>query len=345
MGAKKVRLGVVGLGAAGSRHAETAANRLAHVELAAIVDANDVVAEDFSRRLDARRLDYGELLADGTVDGVVLATPTPTHPPMIEEAARAGKHIFCEKPLGLDMSASVHAVQVAQQQGVFLQVAFVRRFDHDWADAQARIKEGEIGEVYFFRASHRDKIVYTDLSYIGQVGNFFQDVMVHDFDVARWMIGEVEEVSAWGANPTFPQMREIGEAQVACVQLRFASGAIGSIDGSMLANHGHDCHTEVLGQEGAIRVGYGARTTDVVSIVNERASHRVHRDFRKRFEAGFIGELEHFADSIINETQPKVDGQDGLAAYAIAEAASESLRAGRPVKVADIEAAAAGART
>lgn len=334
MSRKRARLGVVGLGAAGRRHAETVASCLANAELVALVDANDTVAKEFSERLGVPRTDYAQVLADEAVDGVVLATPTPLHPEMIEAAARAGKHVFCEKPLGLDMQRSADAVEVAEQSGIHLQVGFVRRFDPDWREARDRIKAGDIGDVYFFRAGQREKIPYADLSYIDQVGNFFQDVMVHEFDVARWMVGEVVEVNAWGATPTHPEMREVGDAQVLCVQLRFANGAIGSLDGTMLSGHGYDCYTEVLGQDGAIRIGYGTRSADVISLAGGQLHVGYPVDFRKRFSAGFIGELAHFASSILTETPPEVQGRDALASYALAEAASESLRTNRPVVLA-----------
>lgn len=333
MSRRRARLGVVGLGVAGHRHAETVASCLANAELAALVDANDAVAQQLSDRFGAPRVDYEQLLADDAIDGVVLATPTPLHPAMIEQAAQAGKHVFCEKPLGLDMQSSAHAVEVAKRRGIHLQVGFVRRFDPDWREARERIKAGEIGDVYFFRAGQREKIQYTDLSYIEQVGNFFQDVMVHEFDVARWMVGEIVEVSAWGASPTQPELREVGDAQVLCVQIRFANGALGSLDGTMLSSYGYDCYTEVLGQGGAIRIGYGARSTDVVALKDAQSNVGYPLDFRKRFSAGFIGELEHFANAILTDTPPEVQGHDAIASYALAEAASESLRLNRAVTV------------
>jgi myo-inositol 2-dehydrogenase/D-chiro-inositol 1-dehydrogenase len=326
----------VGLGVAGRRHAETVASCLANAELAALVDASDAVAKELSERYGAPRVGYDDLLADETVDGLVLATPTPLHPEMIEQAAEAGKHVFCEKPIGLDLQRSVAAVEAAERSGIHFQVGFVRRFDPDWRAARERIEAGEIGDVYFFRAGQREKIHYPDLAYIDQVGNFFQDVMVHEFDVARWMVGEVAEVNAWGATPTQPELRQIGDAQVLCVQLRFANGAIGSIDGTMLSSYGYDCYTEVLGREGAIRIGYGTRSSDVISIANGQASAGYPVDFRKRFSAGFIAEVEHFANSIVSGAAPDSSGRDALASYVIAEAATESMRSNRSVSVDEV---------
>lgn len=337
MSQRRARLGVVGLGVAGRRHAETVANCLSNTELVGLVDANAGAAREFSELFGAPRVEYAELLADQTVDGVVLATPTPLHPAMIEQAARAGKHVFCEKPIGLNMQASARAVEVAEQSGIHLEVGFVRRFDPDWKDARDRIKAGEIGDVYFFRAGMREKIDYTaDLAYIEQVGNFFQDVMIHEFDLARWMVGEIAEVNAWGVSPTQPNLSEVGDAQVLCVQVRFVNGAIGSIDGTMLSSYGYDCYTEVLGRDGAIRVGYGTRATDVISIARGQARVGYPMDFRKRFEAGFVGEIEHFADSILTGAAPRAYGRDALASYAIAEAATESLRTNRPIAVSSV---------
>jgi predicted dehydrogenase len=334
MSKKRARLVVVGLGSAGSRHAQTVANYLPNAELASIVEPGDPKGADWSQRLAVPRTTYAEALANDAIDGVVLATPTPLHPEMINEAAAAGKHVFCEKPLGLDLPSSVSAVQAAEQAGIILQVGFVRRFDPDWADARHRVKAGEIGEVYFLRAGQREKITYTDdPSYIEEVGNFFQDVMIHEIDVARWIVGEIVEVHAWGTNPGNANLNQLGDAQVASVQLRFASGAIGSLDGTMLSAHGYDCYTEVLGRSGAIRIGYGCRTADVVMLAGGGASFGRPTDFRVRFEAGFVAELRAFADAILFERPSPVDGWEGLASYAVAEAATESYLSGAPAKV------------
>jgi len=264
---------------------------------------------------------------------VVIATPTPLHPQMIKQAAWAGKHVFCEKPLGLDLAASAEAVAVAEERGILLQVGFVRRFQPAWQDARQRIRAGAIGEVYLFRAGQREKIAYEDTSYIEQVGNFFQDVMVHEFDLALWMVGPIDEVNAWGANQTNSSLDEIGDTQTACVQVRFANGALGTLDGTMLSSHGYDCYTEILGQRGAIRVGFDARATDTVEIAAGAASLRFPTDFRKRFREGFVGEIHAFADSILTGAPVAVGGRDGLEASALAEAATESLRCAAPVRV------------
>ena len=163
--------------------------------------------------------------------------------------------------------------------------------------------------------------------------------MVHEFDLALWMVGEIIEVNAWGSSPTRPQLREIGDAQVACVQLRFANRAIGVLDGTMLAPHGVDCYTEVLGATGVMRVGFGSHAADLALLAAGQAQVGFPTDFRERFCDAFVGEIEHFANAILENRRPDVDGHDGLAASAVAEAAGESFVSGRVTRVRPVSAA------
>lgn len=336
MSKRRARLAVIGLGAAGRKHVDTVAHRLPNAELAMFVEMDDTVAAEYSRDLGVPRGTYEEVLERTDIDGVILATPTPMHPRMVIDAAHANKHVFSEKPLGLDLAEQIEAVAEAEKAGVLLQVGFVRRFQPEWREAHRLVNDGAIGDVYLFSAGQRERIPYQDASHLKEVGNFFADVMVHEFDLARWMVGEVAEVNAWGASPTVPALESAGDAQVTCVQLRFAGGALGILDGTMLSAHGYDCYTELLGQEGAVRVGYTPRTADVLTQAAGEARVPFPSDFRVRFDQGFVGELHHFATAILDETPPEVGGREALAAFEIAMAATESFRSGTPVAVNDV---------
>jgi myo-inositol 2-dehydrogenase/D-chiro-inositol 1-dehydrogenase len=333
--ARAVGIGVVGLGAAGSFHAETVAERLVFAELAAVVDASATRARSIGERLTVEwSTSYSDLLANSEVDGIVVATPTPLHPRMIEQAAKAKKHVFCEKPLGLDQAASLRAAEAAMREDVVLQVGFVRRFDPDWRRAAALVQSGTLGDIYLFRAGQRERIDYADTAYLPQVGNFFEDVMVHEFDVARWFVGDVEEISAIGVAPTKPGLLDAGDAQVATVTLRFLSGALGVIDGTMLSSYGYDCYTELLCERGLVRVGYGARRSDVTALVAGESTQEYPVDFRVRFKEAFTGELAHFVECIRLSHEPLVSVTDALAASALAEAATRSFVERRAIRLA-----------
>src|SRR5262245_52308268 len=182
----------------GRLHAENL-ERSPAIDLVRVVDTVQAVARATGDDLGVEwSTSYDDLLGDPEIEGVVLVTPTARHAAMIEQAAAAAKHVFCEKPIALEGEPAARAIQAAAAAGIKLQVGFHRRFDPDWAAAAARIQGGELGEVYLFRASLRDKRP-PSMEYIAGSGGFFSDVTIHDLDTARWMIGEIDEVTAVGA--------------------------------------------------------------------------------------------------------------------------------------------------
>src|SRR5918912_3206399 len=254
---KRVRLGVVGLGRIGGLHADNLAGRVSSIELVRVVDIEPELARAAGERL---RVDwstsYDDLLSDPSLDGVVVATPTPTHAAMVEQAVAASKHVFCEKPISLDLPSTERALAAARAAGIAFQVGFQRRFDPDHAAAAARIAAGELGDVYLFRTTLRD-MRPPAIDYIRGSGGFFVDVTIHDLDAARWLAGEVEEVTAFGAALSDPAFAEVGDVDNAVVALRFAGGALGVIDESRVAGYGYESSTEVVGSRATVRIGGG----------------------------------------------------------------------------------------
>ena len=238
-GLRRVGLGVAGLGRIGLMHAENLAGQVPSAELLRVVDADEARARATGEQLGvAWSTSYEDLLADPNVHGVVIATPTPLHVEMVERAAAAGKHIFCEKPISLDLSSTLAAIDVAREAGSALQIGFHRRFDPDFAAAAERIDAGELGDVYFFRTTLRDKQP-PPMEYIKASGGFFVDVTIHDLDAARWLVGEIEEVTAHGAALSDPAFEAADDVDNAVVVLRFANGALGVIDESRAAGYGY----------------------------------------------------------------------------------------------------------
>jgi myo-inositol 2-dehydrogenase/D-chiro-inositol 1-dehydrogenase len=330
-GLRRVRLGVAGLGRIGLHHAENLAGRVPSTELVRVVDANETLARTTGERLGvAWSAAYADLL-DDDVDGIVVATPTPLHVEMVQQAAAAGKHVFCEKPISLDLPASVAAVEAAREAGISLQVGFQRRFDPDWAAAAAAIRAGELGEVYVFRTTLRDKRP-PPMSYIRDSGGFFVDVSIHDLDTARWLVGEIEEVTAFGGALSDPEFVELDDVDNAVIVLRFASGALGVIDESRVAGYGYECSTEVVGSLSTVRID-DHRKTNNVWLRPGRAEVDWVDDFTERFPEAYALELGSFAGAIREGRPPEVTGEDGLAAFILARACEQSFRDRRTVRL------------
>jgi predicted dehydrogenase len=323
----RLPVGLAGLGRMGHIHAANLAWRCPSARLACVFDADSMVAATVAERLEVPwTASYEELLA--ACDAVAVATSTGSHAELTVAAAAAGRHVFCEKPISLDRTAAVAAVEAVERAGVVLQVGFHRRFDPDWAAVVDRIRAGELGEVTLFRTSLRD-MNPPDPVFLAGSGGFFVDVTVHDLDVARWMVGEVVEVTAHGA-ASDPAFAALGDIDTAVVVLRFANGALGVIDNSRAARYGYECSTEVMGTRATARIeapplrGYEWRTPGL-------ASHDLPRDFAERYPHAYTVELEAFARCVLDGGTPRVTGLDALAAFDLARAAEESWRTGRSI--------------
>lgn len=246
-------------------------------------------------------------------------------------AARAGKHVFCEKPISLDLPSAVAALEAADAAGIAFQVGFQRRFDPDWAAAAARIEAGELGDVYMFRTSLRD-MRPPPRAYLAESGGFFVDLTIHDLDTARWLVGEIEEVSAIGAALSDPGFAELEDIDNAVVVLRFANGALGVIDESRVAGYGYESSTEVIGSQATVRIGRHRRVNNVW-LTPGSASVDWVADYTERYREAYLLELEEFAAAIREGRAPLVTGEDGLAAFVLARACEQALREGRTVRL------------
>lgn len=329
---RRVRIGLAGLGRMGRIHAANLSGRCPSAQLACVFDADLAVARQPGEQLEARWVkSYEDILTDETVDAVAIATPTGTHADLIARACRAGKHIFCEKPISLDRRATVETIETVRASGVTFQVGFHRRFDPDWVAAVDRMRAGELGDVYLFRTSLRD-MTPPKAEFLARSGGFFVDVTIHDLDTARWMVGEIVEVSAYGTALSGPRFAEIGDIDTAIVVLRFENGALGVIDNSRAAGYGYECSTEVMGRNATVRIDH-PQYRHYEWLTPGWASHGLAGDFEQRYPCAYAGELESFARCVAAGLPPAVTAYDALAAFDLANAADQSWRAGRPVKV------------
>lgn len=328
-----VRVGLVGLGRMGRVHAANLAGRLPGARLVRMVDADEDAARENAAPLGGVEWStrYEDLLEDPEIEAIVVASPTPLHADMSEAAAAAGKHVFCEKPVSLELERTQQVNEAIRKAGVKMQVGFHRRFDPDYRVAQEKISAGHIGEVYLFRTSLRD-MRSPGFDYIKDSGGFFADVTVHDFDTARWLVGEISEVTATGAALSDPGFEEAGDIDNAVITLRFANGALGVIDNSRVAGYGYECSSEILGHRGTLRID-NHRRVEVETLVPGRSCRDYVSDFVERFSDAYREELEHFVRTVRGEVESGPDGTDAAAATVLARAADRSYREGRTVRL------------
>jgi inositol 2-dehydrogenase len=331
-----LRVGVVGLGRLGRIHAENIKNRTRALELVRVADTLEEVARSAAAQLDVPwSTHFDDVLCDAEVDAVVIVTPTPLHASMIEQASAAGKHIFCEKPIAQDIESAKQAVEAAQRSGVQLQLGFHRRFDPDWAAAMRRIEAGELGQIYFFRSTLRD-MEPPSLDFLRDSGGIFFDMMIHDFDVARWMVGEVIEITACGAAIADPRVAEFNDVDQGIAVLRFANGALGVIDVSRSAGYGYECATEIVGSRATVRIAHGQRF-NVEWLTPGASTTDYAAGFLERFPQAYLLELEDFAAAVRDGRPVRVNGHDGIGALNLAIAADRSRAEKRAVPVAPIQ--------
>jgi myo-inositol 2-dehydrogenase/D-chiro-inositol 1-dehydrogenase len=328
-----VRVGLVGLGRMGRFHAANLAGRIPGARLVRMADATEDLARENAVRLGgmAWSTRYEDLLEDPDVEAVVVASPTHLHAQMVEAAASAGKHVFCEKPISHDLGRTYEVIEAVRAAGVKLQVGFQRRFDPDYRAAKERISGGHIGEVYLFRTTLRD-MRSPGFDYLKGSGGFFADVTVHDFDAARWLVGEITEVTAAGAALSDPGFEEVGDIDNAVITLRFAGGALGVIDNSRVAGYGYECSSEILGHRGTLRIDNHRRVC-VETLTPGRACRDYVSDFVERFAEAYRGEMEHFVRVVRGEAEPHPNGADAAAATVLARAAERSHLEGRTVRL------------
>lgn len=309
----KARLVVVGLGRIGRLHASNLAGRVPGAELVGAVDAVERVARAVG---DEHGVPWSTSL-DGLAtecDGVVIAAPTALHADLVERLAAAGRHVFCEKPLGFDLDAAGRALCAVEAAGVELQVGFQRRFDPDWLSLRELLTSGELGQLQLFRCSHRNT---REPEATAQLGDLFVDVAIHDLDAARWLAGEVTELYA---------QERLGSATIA---LRFESGALGLIDVSRRAGYGFDCSGEVVGLRATAHVG--PVRTPVELLRDGRASVPLPGDHSQHHDAAYVAELEHFGQVALGGPARGAGGADALAALRLALLARRSAAIGAPV--------------
>ena len=328
-----VRIGVLGVGRIGRMHAEIIANEIDGASVAGVFDVNNEAASSVADALRVPVMTVDEMLASDEVDAVAVCSSTDTHVDLIERAAAAGKAIFCEKPVSLDLTEVDKALAAVEQYQVPFMVGFNRRFDPTHAAVQEAVASGRVGDPHIARMSSRDPAP-PPVEYIKVSGGIFVDMMIHDFDMARFVVGSpVTTVYATGAVRIDPAIGEAGDLDTAVVTLTHENGCITVIDNSRQAVYGYDQRLEVLGSTGMAMSENPMKNSAMVYTATEREGSVLPYFFLDRYTDSYRIEWEAFVRYIRDGGPSPVSGADGRAPVAIGIAAWDSYHSGVPVTV------------
>lgn len=328
-----VGFAVLGCGRIGRMHAR---NLAAHprAELVAVYDVARAAAEETGAALGAKVAgSVDEVLADGDVRAVLIASSTDTHVDLLTRSVKAGKAVLCEKPIDLDVGRVEACWREIGGLDPVVMVGFNRRFDPSFRALRDRVQAGEIGRLEQVVVTSRDPGP-PPVSYIKGSGGLFRDMTIHDFDMARYLAGDIVEVQAMGANLVDPAIREAGDIDAAMVVMRAASGAMVHVNNSRRCAYGYDQRVEAFGEAGMLQAG-NRRPTTVEAWGAERTAARepVLNFFIERYTEAYVAEIDHFVDCVEKGTRPLAGFADGREALRLADAAIESAKTGRVVRL------------
>jgi inositol 2-dehydrogenase len=335
----KVGIGVIGLGRMGRVYAYHTARQIEGAAVTAVADPNPQALNEFAAQVPGVQTftDYHDLLASPHVKGVIIASPTSTHPDVATAAARAGKAIFCEKPVALTLQATDDVIEAAQKAGVLFQVGFMRHFDRGYAEAKRKIDAGVIGQPVTIRSIGRDPF-RTSLEFANPAvsGGLIVDMAIHDFDSIRWLMGDdIQRVYTETAALVYPELRDVGDVDNAMITVRFAGGGLGNVEVSRTAIYGYDIRCEVIGSQGTLEIGY-LRETPILLLNKDGVTHDVVPHFPQRFGPAYTTQIEHFVECLRLDRPPIVTGADARAALQAALAATISQHEERAVYLSEV---------
>jgi len=335
---KRLNVGIIGAGRIGKVHAETLAFRVPGAAAVAIADINLAMAETVANQYGISRVavDAATILSDSNIDAVLICSPTDTHADLVIRAALAGKHIFCEKPIDHALAQIDLALAAVENAGVKFQVGFNRRFDANFMRVRKAVISGEIGTPHLMHIISRDPGP-PPISYIKVSGGIFLDMSIHDFDMARFLIGdEVESVYTAAAVRIDPEIGKTGDLDTAVIVLQFKGGAIATIDNSRKAVYGYDQRVEILGSAGAIITGNCFPNQAIISTATEIRRDLPLNFFMERYTESFVSEMQAFVHAVLQDEPTQVNGMDGRLAVLIALAARKSYDERRPVRLEEV---------
>ena len=331
----RLNVGVIGVGRMGRLYAANLAQRVPNARLVAVADQKAGLAESFAKEYGVPKFyeNHRDLLSDPDVEAVAVITSTSTHKDVVIDAAKAGKAVFCEKPISLSLEDANRILQVVEETGAFLQMGFQRRFDAAYMGARQKVEEGIIGTPVVFTSISRDPyrppLEFCDPKVSG---GLIADMGAHDFDVARMYMGDVKSVHAIGGVLAYPEMKEVGDIDNALINLVFENGGLGAVQLSRNAVFGYDIRGELWGTKGSLQIGY-FRQTPILIMTEEGITHDVVPYFIQRFESAYLTQIQDFVDKVLKSEKPSITGADAVAAMRISLAANASFEQNRTVEI------------
>jgi len=331
---ENIKVGIIGMGRIGKIHLENLCTKINGVDVVAVVNPSKK-GQDYARKFGVMEVsDNTNLIFDNAeIDAVLICSPSDTHADYAIRAAEAGKAIFCEKPIDMSLERAKEVVAKVKEHSVPMMVAFNRRFDPDFSKVQKSVADGKIGNIHSLHIISRDPGP-PPIDYIKQSGGLFKDMTIHDFDMARFIIGcEVIEIFATGSCMVDSEIEKVGDIDTAMILLRFENGATAVIENSRKAVYGYDQRLEVFGSKGVLKIENPLKTN--VSGSDESGTHAdVNLNFFiDRYETSYLVEMQAFIDALIHEKEMPVGGKDGINAILLADAAYTSLNENRPIKI------------
>jgi myo-inositol 2-dehydrogenase/D-chiro-inositol 1-dehydrogenase len=335
-----LKIGIIGAGRIGKVHAESITKYVKGAEVTFIADPFlDEATKQWSTSLGIQHTskDYHDILANSEIDAVLICSSTDTHSQISLEAIKAGKHVFCEKPVDHDVNKIKEVLKAVKNTGIKYQVGFNRRFDHNFKAVKEAVDAGKIGVQHIIKITSRDPEA-PPISYVKNSGGMFLDMTIHDFDMVRYLSGsEVVEVYVMGGVLVDPEIGAAGDIDTAIITMKLKNGAMAVIDNSRRAVYGYDQRAEVFGSEGVVAVGNDKSSTAVLSTKEGVVSEKPLYFFLERYMQAYTSEIQEFIAAIVNNTDVPVNITDGLEPVIIGLAAKKSLDENRPVTTAEIK--------
>lgn len=325
-----LKIGLLGAGRIGRVHAINIVGH-ARSQLVAVSDVNEDAARSLAEAYGAKAASSDAILADASIDAVLIATSTDTHSDLMEKAAAAGKAILCEKPVDLSLARAQACLDAVSKTGVPVMIGFNRRFDPNFSAIRASIAAGEIGKPELLSITSFDPAP-PPVAYVKVSGGLFRDMMIHDFDMANFLMGDVPKtVHASGTSIVDPEIGKAGDVDTAVVTLTYADGRIAVIKNSRRAVYGYDQRVEILGSEGLLSAGNVLENTVSKATKQGVTSAKPEFFFLERYMRAYAAEWDAFVAAVLDGAAIPVTLKDGVAALALAEAATASVKSGQPV--------------
>ena len=335
-----INVGIIGVGRIGRVHGESISKYVKNAQVKAVADPflNEKSIE-WANSLGIKETykDYKKILEDPEISAVLICASTDQHSKLSMEALKAGKHVFCEKPIDHDVNKIKEVLDVVKESGKKYQVGFNRRFDHNFKAIRDAVVAGKVGKQQIIKITSRDPEP-PSIDYVKVSGGIFLDMTIHDFDMVRYLSGsEIEEVYAAGSVTVDPEIGKAGDVDTAVITLKLENGATAVIDNCRASCYGYDQRAEVFGDKGCVAISNDSDSNAVYSSKDGVTAEKPMFFFLQRYMMAYANEIDQFVEAIVNDTPTPVNANDGLQPVLIGLAAKKSAAENRPVKIAEIK--------